>query len=102
MCLMVRAGLVPEGYRDASVWFRLHWKLRHSPGLWGDGELQHRIWPPPQLQYPSRVKYVGLHYETGGSDVIEEVLPEGCLSRDPVVFLGHRGNRGPEQGALQD
>jgi len=103
MCSMVRADLVPGDHRDASVWFRLHLQPRRSRDLWGDGELQHRIWPLPQLQRPSRVKYVDLHYETCGNGVIEEVpLPEGCVSRDPVVFLGHRGDHGPEQGALQD
>jgi len=70
MCSMGRADLVPGDYRDASVWFRLYLQPRRSRGLWGDGELQHRILPLPQLQHPSHAKYVDLHYETGGNGVI--------------------------------
>jgi len=100
MCLMVRAGPVPG--RDACVWLRLHLRRRRSRGLLGGGELQDRILPSPQLQYPLRAKYVDLHYETDEHAVIEEVLPEECVCRNPVAFLDHRGDHGPEQGALQD
>ena len=102
MRLMVRVDLIPGDYRDVSVWFRLHPWPRRSRGLWGDDELQRRVWPPPQLRYPSLAKYAGLHYETGGNGVIGEGLPEGCVNRDPVAFLDRREDHGPVQGALQD
>ena len=100
---MVRADLIPGDYQDASVWFRLHWWPRQSRGLWVDGELQRRVWLPPQLRGLSRAKSVDLRYEIGGSGVVEEVLfPQGCTSRNPIVFLDRATNHGPEQGALQD
>ena len=43
MWLMMGSDLMPGDHQDASVWFRLHRWLRQSRGLWGDGELEHRV-----------------------------------------------------------